>query len=96
MFHVQIMVIYYLFLQIYLFKSSIFFKFIYLKIASEIIEWTGFAIACWSISASGFAIMTFCNLGPRASHVSLFYIYFTLIFFNLIYFNFLIFKIKAS
>jgi hypothetical protein len=35
----------------------------------EIIEWTGYAIACWSLPAAAFAIMTFCNLGPRAHHV---------------------------
>ncbi|MCR9172488.1 MAG: DUF1295 domain-containing protein [bacterium] len=32
----------------------------------EIIEWTGFAIAAWSIPAATFAIWTFCNLAPRA------------------------------
>lgn len=38
-------------------------------VGGEIIEWTGFAIACWSLPAAAFAIMTFCNLGPRAHHV---------------------------
>lgn len=32
----------------------------------EIIEWTGFAIAAWSVPAATFAIWTFCNLAPRA------------------------------
>lgn len=33
----------------------------------EIIEWTGFAIACWpSIAALSFAIFTASNLIPRA------------------------------
>ena len=34
----------------------------------EVIEWFGFAIACWSIPSLAFAIYTFCNLGPRAYH----------------------------
>jgi 3-oxo-5-alpha-steroid 4-dehydrogenase 1 len=32
----------------------------------EIIEWTGFAIAAWSLPAFAFAIFTACNIGPRA------------------------------
>ncbi len=32
----------------------------------EIIEWTGFAIAAWSLPAATFAIWTFANLAPRA------------------------------
>ena len=32
----------------------------------EIIEWTGFAIAAWSMPAATFAIWTFANLAPRA------------------------------
>ncbi len=32
----------------------------------EMIEWTGFAIAAWSLPALTFAIWTFCNLAPRA------------------------------
>lgn len=31
----------------------------------EIVEWTGFAIACWSWAAASFAFFTFCNIGPR-------------------------------
>ncbi len=31
----------------------------------EIVEWTGFAIACWSLPATAFAVFTFCNTGPR-------------------------------
>ena len=32
----------------------------------EIVEWTGFAIATWSLAGFTFAIWTFCNLAPRA------------------------------
>lgn len=32
----------------------------------EIVEWTGFAIAAWSVPALTFAVWTFCNLAPRA------------------------------
>merc|ERR1711871_374642 len=32
----------------------------------EIIEWTGFAIACWNMPAACFAMTTFLNIGPRA------------------------------
>jgi 3-oxo-5-alpha-steroid 4-dehydrogenase 1 len=32
----------------------------------EIIEWTGFAIACWNLPALAFAVWTAANLGPRA------------------------------
>eukprot|EP01098_Paradermamoeba_levis_P015349 TRINITY_DN7749_c0_g1_i1.p1 TRINITY_DN7749_c0_g1~~TRINITY_DN7749_c0_g1_i1.p1 ORF type:complete len:281 (-),score=70.01 TRINITY_DN7749_c0_g1_i1:83-880(-) len=31
----------------------------------EILEWTGFAIACWSLPAAIFALFTFSNIGPR-------------------------------
>ena len=34
----------------------------------EIVEWTGFAVACWSLPAAVFALMTACNLAPRAIH----------------------------
>jgi 3-oxo-5-alpha-steroid 4-dehydrogenase 1 len=34
----------------------------------EILEWTGFAIMCWSLPALAFAVWTFCNLVPRALH----------------------------
>jgi steroid 5-alpha reductase family enzyme len=34
----------------------------------EVVEWTGFAVACWSLPALAFAVYTFCNLGPRAHH----------------------------
>ena len=34
----------------------------------EILEWTGFAIAAWSLPALAFALFTFCNLAPRAHH----------------------------
>ncbi|XP_029642998.1 3-oxo-5-alpha-steroid 4-dehydrogenase 1 [Octopus sinensis] len=32
----------------------------------EIVEWCGFAIACWSLHASAFALSTFCVLIPRS------------------------------
>jgi steroid 5-alpha reductase family enzyme len=32
----------------------------------EIIEWTGWAIATWSLAGATFAIWTVCNLAPRA------------------------------
>jgi 3-oxo-5-alpha-steroid 4-dehydrogenase 1 len=32
----------------------------------EIIEWTGFALASWSLAGAAFAIFTFANLAPRA------------------------------
>lgn len=32
----------------------------------EIVEWTGFAIAAWSLPAFSFALWTFLNLTPRA------------------------------
>ena len=32
----------------------------------EMIEWTGFAIAAWSLPAASFAIWTVANLAPRA------------------------------
>ena len=38
-------------------------------LVGEILEWTGFAIACWSLPALAFAIYTFSNLAPRAHKV---------------------------
>lgn len=32
----------------------------------EIVEWIGFAIACWSLPAVAFALYTIANVGPRA------------------------------
>jgi len=32
----------------------------------EIIEWTGFALAAWSLPSLSFAVWTFANLAPRA------------------------------
>lgn len=32
----------------------------------EILEWTGFAIATWSLAGLAFAVFTFANLAPRA------------------------------
>lgn len=32
----------------------------------EIVEWTGFAIACWNLPAAAFAVWTAANLAPRA------------------------------
>ncbi|KAG2498864.1 hypothetical protein HYH03_003056 [Edaphochlamys debaryana] len=36
--------------------------------ASEIIEWSGFALAVGSLPAAAFATFTFCNLAPRGHH----------------------------
>jgi len=37
----------------------------------EIVEWSGYALLCWSLPALSFFIWTFCNLVPRAlSHHS--------------------------
>ncbi|MFO0552820.1 MAG: DUF1295 domain-containing protein [Polyangiaceae bacterium] len=33
---------------------------------AEILEWTGWAIATWSLAGAAFAIYTFANLAPRA------------------------------
>lgn len=35
----------------------------------ELLEWTGFAILTWSLSALVFVIWTFANLGPRAARI---------------------------
>ena len=32
----------------------------------EIVEWSGFALACWSIPSLSFAVFTALNIGPRA------------------------------
>jgi 3-oxo-5-alpha-steroid 4-dehydrogenase 1 len=32
---------------------------------AEIVEWSGFAVACWSLPAAAFALYTFANLAPR-------------------------------
>ncbi|XP_060582920.1 3-oxo-5-alpha-steroid 4-dehydrogenase 1-like isoform X2 [Ruditapes philippinarum] len=34
----------------------------------EMLEWTGFALAAWSIPSLAFTVFTCCNLGPRALH----------------------------
>lgn len=36
--------------------------------ASEILEWSGFALASGSLPAAAFALFTFCNLAPRGHH----------------------------
>lgn len=36
------------------------------NLVSEILEWTGFAIAAGTGEAAAFAFFTFCNIGPRA------------------------------
>ena len=33
----------------------------------EIVEWSGFALAAWSLPGLAFAIFTFANIGPRAA-----------------------------
>jgi 3-oxo-5-alpha-steroid 4-dehydrogenase 1 len=35
------------------------------NLAAEILEWFGFAIACWSLPALTFACFTFFNTAPR-------------------------------
>lgn len=35
--------------------------------ASEMLEWTGFAIAAGTLPAAAFALFTFCNLAPRGA-----------------------------
>ena len=32
----------------------------------EIVEWSGFALACWSLPSLAFAVFTALNIGPRA------------------------------
>ena len=32
----------------------------------EIVEWTGFALACWSLPSLAFVSFTALNIGPRA------------------------------
>ncbi|KAK6183052.1 hypothetical protein SNE40_010604 [Patella caerulea] len=34
----------------------------------EIVEWSGFALAAWSLPSFVFAFFTCCNIGPRAIH----------------------------
>ncbi|GIL76365.1 hypothetical protein Vretimale_5924 [Volvox reticuliferus] len=41
--------------------------------ASEILEWTGFALAAGTLQAFAFALFTFCNLAPRGHHHHLWY-----------------------
>ena len=41
-------------------------------VLGELLEWTGFAVACGSLSAWAFAWYTACNLVPRALKVSIF------------------------
>ncbi|PNH12744.1 3-oxo-5-alpha-steroid 4-dehydrogenase 1 [Tetrabaena socialis] len=36
--------------------------------ASEIMEWSGFALAAGTLPAAAFAVFTFCNLAPRGHH----------------------------
>ncbi|XP_013420420.1 3-oxo-5-alpha-steroid 4-dehydrogenase 1 [Lingula anatina] len=40
----------------------------------ECLEWTGFAIACWSLPALAFCIFTWLNTGPRAFHHHQYYL----------------------
>jgi 3-oxo-5-alpha-steroid 4-dehydrogenase 1 len=35
--------------------------------AAEIVEWGGFAMACWSVPAATFAAFTFLNTAPRGA-----------------------------
>lgn len=43
-------------------------------IVGEIVEWTGFALACNSLPAYAFMIYTFCNIGPRGYKHHLWYL----------------------
>ena len=59
----------------------------------ELVEWIGFAIACWSLPAYAFALYTFCNLGPRAlkvrSYCTVLYctvLYYTVLFYSILYY----------
>lgn len=38
------------------------------NLLGEVVEWSGYAVACWSLPAAAFALMTVCNLAPRAIH----------------------------
>ncbi|RXN09112.1 3-oxo-5-alpha-steroid 4-dehydrogenase 2-like protein [Labeo rohita] len=40
----------------------------------EIVEWCGYAVACWSFPASSFALFTICSIGPRAYHHHRYYL----------------------
>ncbi|TRY92593.1 hypothetical protein DNTS_029255, partial [Danionella cerebrum] len=40
----------------------------------EIIEWCGYAVACWSFPAFSFAFFTICSIGPRAYHHHRYYL----------------------
>ncbi|CAM9895710.1 unnamed protein product [Lampetra planeri] len=40
----------------------------------EIVEWSGFALASWSLPAATFCIFTVCAIGPRAVHHHQFYL----------------------
>ncbi|XP_048863155.1 3-oxo-5-alpha-steroid 4-dehydrogenase 2-like [Brienomyrus brachyistius] len=40
----------------------------------EILEWTGYAVATWTLPALAFAFFTLCSIGPRACHHHRFYL----------------------
>jgi 3-oxo-5-alpha-steroid 4-dehydrogenase 1 len=40
----------------------------------ESVEWTGYALACWNVPASCFALFTVVNLGSRAIQYHWFYL----------------------
>ncbi|XP_064173054.1 3-oxo-5-alpha-steroid 4-dehydrogenase 2a [Anguilla rostrata] len=40
----------------------------------EIVEWSGYAIATWSLPGLSFALFTVCSIGPRAYHHHRFYL----------------------
>ena len=44
------------------------------NLSGEILEWTGFAILCWSLPAVSFAMWTVANLVPRAKAHHQFYL----------------------
>ena len=62
------MILYYTYSQD-VFNSFTGFLFEYVSCANylgEIIEWFGYALACWNIAGLSFVVFTVCNLIPRA------------------------------
>jgi hypothetical protein len=53
-------------LNYYIPRGGLFNKISCPNFFGEIVEWTGYAIMCWSLPALSFAVWTFANLAPRA------------------------------
>lgn len=51
---------------VYLFLGGLFEYVSGANFFAEILEWSGFALACWSYPAFTYAFFTVCNIGPRA------------------------------